>query len=808
MKLHNLAVQFLTAAAVALDATAQPCTPILVGFQTGPQAIDGNTPAQVSALLPLEEPGGPALFAAGQFIIPPASVGQRHSVARFSQGVWVPLAGGSLTSPARGLVHIDLSPNGGPDESLFALASNGSVHRWNGASWENVSFGLAGFVGYAIHAHTDASGPRLLAADSSGVHAWSGTGNWAPFGNLASQGAARFRTIDDGSGPSLFVMGAFNDVGRDVRLLAKLVDGQFEQHSLPPLIIHQISDVAWFDDGSGPALYATGEHTPAPNQRAVFLARLRNGEWEQIGGLDLRLVAGALGPTLAVLDEGQGPRLYVAGYFTQSSYPAGLVRWDGTNWTAPAFFTQGATGSPVPASVNTLTRFDEDGPGPRPPATIVGGTFDALNQSPGTPHPTDAHAIAQFVGTPDDGRFESMSRGIGPAITPPFNTRFELSPVVLPAGPALFIGAPFTRAGGRFSQGGAVLDTLGQWFSYSNTDSSGLYPPQSAVVHAINDQPVLLARFLNGLGSPIRRWDGAAWTPFAGGEVTPSSFSKLLSFTARDGPVFCVNQSQLLQLVGSVWIPVALLNNGAAAVCADLGQGPRLLVGCAYQASSGVWSFDPLAPSSPPVRIGPPVIGVQDIDVVHTPQGVTLAISATALPGRVAILRNDQWEPLGSGIVTSPGNPVEIAAFDDGDGEAIYAAGSFASAGGVACNGLARWRDGWSAVAPLWPTSPTTQVRTAMAVVENRLYIAGAFSHIGAVNADRLAYIERCPRRTCTPDFDGDGNAGSDADIQAFFLCLAGDCCQRCTADFNNDGDAATDADIEAFFRVLAGGAC
>ena len=59
-------------------------------------------------------------------------------------------------------------------------------------------------------------------------------------------------------------------------------------------------------------------------------------------------------------------------------------------------------------------------------------------------------------------------------------------------------------------------------------------------------------------------------------------------------------------------------------------------------------------------------------------------------------------------------------------------------------------------------------------------------------------------------DFDGDGDTGTDADIEAFFACLAGTCCPNCpaSADFNGDGDTATDADIEAFFRVLAGGSC
>jgi spore coat protein A len=60
-------------------------------------------------------------------------------------------------------------------------------------------------------------------------------------------------------------------------------------------------------------------------------------------------------------------------------------------------------------------------------------------------------------------------------------------------------------------------------------------------------------------------------------------------------------------------------------------------------------------------------------------------------------------------------------------------------------------------------------------------------------------------------DFDGDGDVGTDADIEAFFACLAGSCCPSCYpggADFNADGDVGTDSDIESFFPVLAGGPC
>jgi len=60
-------------------------------------------------------------------------------------------------------------------------------------------------------------------------------------------------------------------------------------------------------------------------------------------------------------------------------------------------------------------------------------------------------------------------------------------------------------------------------------------------------------------------------------------------------------------------------------------------------------------------------------------------------------------------------------------------------------------------------------------------------------------------------DFDGDGDEGTDADIEAFFIAIAGGACPTGTCgsiDFDGDGDEGTDADIEAFFRRLSGGPC
>ncbi len=80
----------------------------------------------------------------------------------------------------------------------------------------------------------------------------------------------------------------------------------------------------------------------------------------------------------------------------------------------------------------------------------------------------------------------------------------------------------------------------------------------------------------------------------------------------------------------------------------------------------------------------------------------------------------------------------------------------------------------------------------------------GWFNNVGGF----VATLSQAP--PCSADFNGDGDIGTDADIEAFFACLGGSCCATCPpdADFNGDGDIGTDADIEAFFRVLAGAAC
>jgi hypothetical protein len=109
----------------------------------------------------------------------------------------------------------------------------------------------------------------------------------------------------------------------------------------------------------------------------------------------------------------------------------------------------------------------------------------------------------------------------------------------------------------------------------------------------------------------------------------------------------------------------------------------------------------------------------------------------------------------------------------------------------------------------------------AMDPIDNPTILTAALSLYGVTIADAGSYdcvvTNACGNVTSSAavltvsssDFDNDGDTGTDADIETFFACLAGDCCPACgSSDFNGDGDVGTDADIEAFFRVLAGGTC
>jgi hypothetical protein len=65
----------------------------------------------------------------------------------------------------------------------------------------------------------------------------------------------------------------------------------------------------------------------------------------------------------------------------------------------------------------------------------------------------------------------------------------------------------------------------------------------------------------------------------------------------------------------------------------------------------------------------------------------------------IAKWNGSSWTPLGSGTSGNFSDVSDLAVFDDGSGSALYAAGRFTVAGGVAANLIARWNGAsWSAL--------------------------------------------------------------------------------------------------------------
>jgi hypothetical protein len=105
--------------------------------------------------------------------------------------------------------------------------------------------------------------------------------------------------------------------------------------------------------------------------------------------------------------------------------------------------------------------------------------------------------------------------------------------------------------------------------------------------------------------------------------------------------------------------------------------------------------------------------------------------------------------------------------------------------------------------------SGRSSVEVSVVAGQNYTIRVGSFNN--AQGSGVLTISDVTPPACGTADFNGDGDIGTDADIESFFACLGGNCCATCYvggADFNGDGDIGTDADIESFFRVLGGGPC
>ena len=216
-----------------------------------------------------------------------------------------------------------------------------NIARWNGDSWSDVGIGVGGEV-RALAVFDDGSGPALYAGGFlevlvsgpvKGIAKWDGQ-SWSPVGTGLGNGGqdrvAALAVFDDGTGPALYATGRFTNAGSiGVNRIAKW-NGQ----AWSPVgggLDGPGSSLVVFDDGSGSALYVGGNFFQAGGVTSPNLARWNGTAWsslvgQQVGGEVL---------ALAVFDDGSGEALYAGGSFSTAQNGVGnrIARWNGASWS-------------------------------------------------------------------------------------------------------------------------------------------------------------------------------------------------------------------------------------------------------------------------------------------------------------------------------------------------------------------------------------------------------------------------------------------------------------------------------------------
>jgi len=404
--------------------------------------LASGTSCYVHALGVFDDGDGPALFAGGEFTHAGGTLAVH--VARWKDAAWAPV--GAINGTTRALVAFDDAAGpalyaGGSFTDIGGTVVKG-VARWDGASWSALGDGMDEAV-QALAAFDDGSGPALHAGGVfttaggvlvGGIAKWNGQDWSALDGGLDNPDVQALATFDDGSGPALYVGGAFFDAGGVVVNHVARWDGS-AWSALAQGLNHEVRALAVFDDGAGPALYAAGQFGQASSVTAKRIAKWDGSGWSAVGGgMD---GFGNTVDALAAFDDGGGVRLYAGGDFdVAGGVPTAFIAaWDGAAW-APV-------GSGMDGPVRSLAVFDDGGG----PALFAGGEFT-----------TAGGIAAQHVARWDGSSWTPLEAGVNDAV-------LALAVFDDGGGPALLVGGVFDEspAGDSFLARWACPSVLSAW---------------------------------------------------------------------------------------------------------------------------------------------------------------------------------------------------------------------------------------------------------------------------------------------------------------------------------------------------------
>lgn len=265
--------------------------------------------------------------------------------------------------------------------SFFSINGQplGSVARWNGSQWAAVGSGFNNWL-QGLHA-LDFAGQRALYASGwfefSGavrvnhVARWSGT-QWTGMadgfeGPNSPDWVHEMIVHDDGSGPAIYASGTFTSASG----ISMLHVARWNGTVWAPVgagLNQAVNDLAIFDDGSGPKLFAVGSFSASGGTPVNQFACWDGTSWSNAGTSFL----GSSPVALQVIDTPAGPRLAVGGWFSGvagTADTAGIALWSGSDWTSIGSVTGG-----TPPRVVDM-EYHDDGSGA---ALYIGGVFSGV----------------------------------------------------------------------------------------------------------------------------------------------------------------------------------------------------------------------------------------------------------------------------------------------------------------------------------------------------------------------------------------------------------------------------------------------
>jgi hypothetical protein len=154
-------------------------------------------------------------------------------------------------------------------------------------------------------------------------------------------------------------------------------------------------------------------------------------------------------------------------------------------------------------------------------------------------------------------------------------------------------------------------------------------------------------------------------------------------------------------------------------------------------------------PFGQPAEVFPGFPGIEALAVYDDGSGPALyaggffeTINGASIAG-LARWNGSAWVAVGGGLLGGFGRPGSVSAlamFDDGNGPALFVAGEFRQAGGASAMNIAKWNgSGWSALGSGIPSGPLGRAVSAFAAFKGALYATGTFTTAGGVAAQNIA---------------------------------------------------------------------